>query len=198
MAAELRLVERSKEGDLQAFEELVLMYQKQIYNLGYRMMGNEEDACDIAQEAFLRAYKSIGKFNLKSRFGTWIYRIAMNLCIDELRKRKKAKLYPIVHNDNPEDKQYKLVSDAGDLPEELVEKKETRLKVQQAINRLPEDHRTMIVLRDIQGRSYQEIADIMGLNLGTVKSRISRARYNLKEEIEKQTGTERRELRLKC
>ncbi|MBA1335106.1 MAG: hypothetical protein HPY66_0728 [Firmicutes bacterium] len=198
MAAELRLVERSKEGDLQAFEELVLMYQKQIYNLGYRMMGNEEDACDIAQEAFLRAYKSIGKFNLKSRFGTWIYRIAMNLCIDELRKRKKTKLYPIVHNDNPEDKQYKLVSDAGDLPEELVEKKETRLKVQQAINRLPEDHRTMIVLRDIQGRSYQEIADIMGLNLGTVKSRISRARYNLKEEIEKQTGTERRELRLKC
>lgn len=186
MAVELTLVERSKEGDLQAFEELVLMYQKQIYNLGYRMMGNEEDACDIAQEAFLRAYKSIGKFNLKSSFGTWIYRIAMNLCIDELRKRKKVKLYPIVHNDNPEDKQYKLVADEGDLPEELVERKETRLKVQQAINRLPEDHRTVIVLRDIQGRSYQEIAEITGLNLGTVKSRISRARYNLREEIEKQ------------
>jgi RNA polymerase sigma-70 factor (ECF subfamily) len=186
MSVDLKLVERSKEGDLAAFEELVRMYQKQIYNLGYRMMGNEEDASDITQEAFLKAYKSIKKFNAKSSFGTWIYRIAVNVCIDELRKRKKAKLYPIVHNDDLDEKGHKLVVDTNDLPEERMEKRETRKKVRQAINRLPEDHRAVIVLRDIQERSYQEIADILGLNIGTVKSRINRARSSLKEEIQKQ------------
>lgn len=186
MSVDLKLVERSKEGDLAAFEELVRMYQKQIYNLGYRMMGNEEDASDITQEAFLKAYKSIKKFNAKSSFGTWIYRIAVNVCIDELRKRKKTKLYPIVHNDDLDEKGHKLVVDTNDLPEERMEKRETRKKVRQAINRLPEDHRAVIVLRDIQERSYQEIADILGLNIGTVKSRINRARSSLKEEIQKQ------------
>ncbi len=183
MSAELELVERSKGGDLSAFEELVVMYQKQIYNLGYRMMGSEEDACDIAQEAFLKAFKSIRKFNSKSSFGTWVYRIAVNVCIDELRKRKKVKLYPVAHNDNPEDRGYKLITDTGDLPEEQMERREVRRQVQQAIGRLGEEHRIIIILRDIKGKSYQEIADILGLNIGTVKSRISRARISLKEEL---------------
>ncbi len=187
MSAELVLVERSKGGDLAAFEELVVMYQKQIYNLGYRMMGSEEDACDMTQEAFLKAFKSIRKFNNKSNFGTWIYRIAVNVCIDELRKRKKVKLYPVAHNDNPQDSGCKLIMDTGDLPEEQVERQETRKQVQQAINRLGEEHRSIIILRDIQGRSYQEIADILGLNIGTVKSRINRARQSLKEELIKQS-----------
>ena len=171
MSAELDLVERSKGGDLTAFEELVVMYQKQIYNLSYRMMGSEEDACDMTQEAFLKAFKSIRKFNGKSSFGTWVYRIAVNVCIDELRKRKRVKLYPVVHNDNPEDGSGKLITDTGDLPEDRIERRETREQVQRAINRLAEEHRVMIILRDIQGRSYQEIAGILGLNIGTVKSR---------------------------
>ncbi|MGI6704217.1 MAG: RNA polymerase sigma factor [Clostridia bacterium] len=186
MSAELDLVERSKGGDLTAFEELVVMYQKQIYNLSYRMMGSEEDACDMTQEAFLKAFKSIRKFNGKSSFGTWVYRIAVNVCIDELRKRKKVKLYPVVHNDNPEGDGSKLIADTEDLPEERIERQETRKQVQRAINRLTEDYRAIIILRDIQGRSYQEIAGILGLNIGTVKSRINRARHNLKEELIKQ------------
>lgn len=185
MSVELELVVQSKGGDLEAFEQLVMMYQKQIYNLGYRMMGNEEDASDMTQEAFLKAFKSIKKFNLKSSFGTWLYRIAVNLCIDELRKRKRVRLYPIAHNDNAEDRGQQVVADCGDLPEEVIEKNEVRVKVHRAINRLPEHHRTMIVLKDIQGRSYQEIADMLGINMGTVKSRISRARASLKEELDK-------------
>lgn len=185
MSVELELVVQSKGGDLEAFEQLVMMYQKQIYNLGYRMMGNEEDASDMTQEAFLKAFKSIKKFNQKSSFGTWLYRIAVNLCIDELRKRKKVRLYPIAHNDTAEERGQQVVADIGDLPDEAVEKGEIRRRVHGAINRLPEHHRTMIVLKDIQGRSYQEIADILGLNMGTVKSRISRARASLKEELEK-------------
>jgi RNA polymerase sigma-70 factor (ECF subfamily) len=183
MSAELELVERSKGGDLAAFEELVVMYQKQVYNLGYRMMGSEEDACDMAQEAFLKAFRSIRKFNGKSSFGTWVYRIAVNVCIDELRRRKKVKLYPVVHNDNPETGSGKLITDTGDLPEERIERQETRKQVQRAINRLAEDYRAIIILRDIQGRTYQEIAEILDINIGTVKSRISRARQSLKEEL---------------
>jgi RNA polymerase sigma-70 factor (ECF subfamily) len=183
MSAELELVERSKGGDLAAFEELVVMYQKQVYNLGYRMMGSEEDACDMAQEAFLKAFRSIRKFNGKSSFGTWVYRIAVNVCIDELRRRKKVKLYPVVHNDNPETGSGKLITDTGDLPEERIERQETRKQVQRAINRLAEDYRAKIILRDIQGRTYQEIAEILDINIGTVKSRISRARQSLKEEL---------------
>ncbi len=186
MSAELKLVERSKGGDLTAFEELVLMYQKQIYNLSYRMMGNEEDACDMTQEAFLKAFRAIKKFNSKSTFGTWVYRIAVNTCIDELRKRKKIKLYPVVHNDNLESDGSKLIVDTADLPEEQIEQRETAKQVQRAINSLPEDHRTVIILRDIQGKAYQEIARILNLNIGTVKSRISRARQGLKEELIKQ------------
>lgn len=183
MSAELKLVERSKGGDITAFEELVVVYQKQIYNLSYRMMGNEEDACDMTQEAFLKAFKSIGRFNSKSTFGTWVYRIAVNTCIDELRKRKKVKFYPIVHNDSPEGDGSKLIVDADDLPEEQMVRRETREQVQRAIDNLPKEHKVIIVLREIQGKTYKEIANVLGLNIGTVKSRISRARQSLKEEL---------------
>lgn len=183
MSAELKLVERSKGGDLTAFEDLVLMYQKRIYNLSFRMMGNEEDACDMTQEAFLKAFKSIRKFNSKSTFGTWVYRIAVNTCIDELRKRKKVKLYPIVHNDNLRGDGSRLIVDTGDLPEERIERRETAEQVQRAINNLAKEHKAVIILRDIQGRTYSDIADILKLNIGTVKSRISRARQSLKEEL---------------
>ncbi len=183
MSAELKLVERSKGGDLTAFEDLVLMYQKRIYNLSFRMMGNEEDACDMTQEAFLKAFKSIGKFNSKSAFGTWVYRIAVNTCIDELRKRKKVKLYPIVHNDNLKGDGSRLIVDTGDLPEERIERRETAEQVQRAINNLAKEHKAVIILRDIQGKTYSEVANILKLNIGTVKSRISRARQSLKEEL---------------
>lgn len=183
MSAELSLIERSKGGDVAAFEELVFIYQKQIYNLSYRMMGNEQDACDMTQEAFLKAFKSIRRFNNKSTFGTWVYRIATNACIDELRKRKRVRLYPVVHNDSPGEDGSQLIVDTDDLPQEKLERRETKMLVQRAISGLANEHRIIIILRDIQEKSYKEIADILNLNIGTVKSRISRARQSLKEEL---------------
>lgn len=185
MYGEFDLVQRSKAGDLKAFEELVVMHQKQIYNLAYRMTGNGEDACDIVQETFLRAFKSIAKFNMNSTFGTWLYRIAANICIDHIRKKKKARVYPFSYQDNPYQRGGELLTQRGESPEEQVERRYERERIQLAINRLPEDHRTVIVLRDIQGKTYKEIADILKLNIGTVKSRINRARLNLKEELKR-------------
>jgi RNA polymerase sigma-70 factor (ECF subfamily) len=186
MSAELDLVERSKGGDLTAFEELVVMYQKQIYNLSYRMMGSEEDACDMTQEAFLKAFKSIRKFNGKSSFGTWVYRIAVNVCIDELRKRKKVKLYPLCIMTTRRVTAGKLIADTEDLPEERIERQETRKQVQRAIKQAYGGLQGHNHTKRHTGQSYQEIAGILGLNIGTVKSRINRARHNLKEELIKQ------------
>ncbi len=185
MSAELELIERSKGGDLAAFEELVVTHQKLIYNLAYRMTGNEEDAFDVVQEAFLRAFKSIKRFNMNSSFGTWIYRIASNICIDLLRKRKKTRTYPLTQQDYCGKNSTRVIAQSDDLPEEQAERRDIRNKVRQAINNLPEDQRVIIILRDIQGRSYKEIGEILKLNIGTVKSRISRARAYLKEELQK-------------
>jgi len=184
MPADIELVERSKQGDPVAFEELVIMHQKLIYNLAYRMMGNEEDACDVVQEAFLRAFKSLKKFNMKSSFSTWLYRIASNICIDQLRKNKKFRVYPMSYQDNFSENNTKFAVESDDLPEEQAERRETRKRVNQAINKLPEEHRIIVVLRDIQGMSYKEIAEILKLNIGTVKSRINRARLSLKKELQ--------------
>lgn len=185
MSVELELVRRCKGGDLTAFEQLVIMHQKLIYNLAYRMMGNQEDANDVVQEAFLRAFKSINKFNMDSSFSTWLYRIASNICIDQLRKRKRVKIFPLANQDGCRENNAAFIAQSDDLPEEQVERRDIREKVQKAINNLPEEQRIIIVLRDIQGRSYKEIGEILRLNTGTVKSRISRARTCLKEELQK-------------
>ena len=183
-AVEVDLVAQAKGGDPAAFAELVAQYEKKIFNLAYRMCGNRDDAADLAQEALVRAYRAMGRFRLQSQFSTWLYRIVVNVCLDHQRRRKR---HPTVSLDEP------LSGEDGDIPRQVssdvldpaaaYERLETQRTVHQAIGRLSDDHRLVIVLRDIQGFSYEDIAATLGVPLGTVKSRLNRARGALKEEL---------------
>lgn len=178
------LVDKSQTGDLQAFEELVCRYERKIYTLAYRMTGNYHDANDLAQEAFLRAFQAIKGFRGDSSFSTWLCRIAANVCRDELKKRYRT---PVDYLDEEisfgeqEVKKQVPVDEPG--PAELYEKHELQRELQALIDTLTPEYRVAIILRDIQGLSYEEIAEQLECSLGTVKSRISRARSFLKEKI---------------
>jgi len=183
MAVEERvLIEKSKAGDVAAFEELISSYQKKIFNLAYRMLGNINDADDLAQETFIRVFKSISNFKGESSFSTWIYRIATNVCLDELRKRKNKKAVSLDDEIKVDDGEIKRqIESDSPLPDEIAEREELRLLVKHAISDLPEEQRLIISLRDIQGLSYDEIAQVLDCPSGTVKSRINRARQALKK-----------------
>lgn len=178
------LVAKSKKGNLDAFEELISAYERKAYNIAYRMMGNEEDAKDMAQEAFIKIYKSIQNFREESSFSTWLYRIVTNVCLDELRKRKKDKLVPLELSIETE-KGTAIVelSAERETPEDIYERVEKRHLIQNTISSLGEDYKTVIILRDIQGFGYEEIATMLNCSLGTIKSRINRARNLLKEKL---------------
>ncbi|MDX9872777.1 MAG: sigma-70 family RNA polymerase sigma factor [Clostridia bacterium] len=184
MTRDEELVMKSKDGDIDAFEELVCRYERKIYTLTYRLMGNREDADDFAQEAFLKAFQAIKSFRGESSFLTWLCRIASNVCRDELRKRYRVKTESldekIVLDDGEITKQF-VSPEAG--PAEEYERKELQEMMQEYINKLSPDFRMALVLRDINGYSYEEIAEQLECSLGTVKSRISRARNYLKEQI---------------
>lgn len=170
-------------GNLDAFDELIEKYQKTAYNIALRMLKNPDDAMDISQEAFIKVYKSIKTFNFESAFSTWLYRIVTNTCLDFLRK-KNANVYSIDNPIQTDDGEIERdIPDSSDGPEEALEKKLTKELVNNAINKLDENHRIVIILRDIQGFSYEEISNILDCSIGTVKSRINRARNNLKEII---------------
>jgi RNA polymerase sigma-70 factor (ECF subfamily) len=178
------LLERSKAGDIAAFEMLVEAYQKKIFNLAFRMIGNYDDAGDLAQEALIRVYKSIAGFKEQSSFSTWIYRITTNVCLDEIRKRKNKKVLSLDEEIHVEDGEMQRQIESDDpLPEEVFEREELRQIVGDAIASLPEEQRTVLTLRDLQGLSYEEIADILDCPGGTVKSRINRARQALKNVL---------------
>jgi RNA polymerase sigma-70 factor (ECF subfamily) len=180
------LVERAKRGDTEAFEQLTSQYYRKVYNFAYRSTGNPEDASDIAQEALLRAFLSLPEFRGDSSFQTWLMRITQNACLDELRKRKRRKVTsldePLEMDDGEMDRQW-AVADAAESPEQALERLEDQRAIQESINRLDEEYRVVVVMRDILGYSYQEIADALGINLGTVKSRLNRARNALKEML---------------
>ncbi|WP_304509481.1 RNA polymerase sigma factor [Anaerotignum sp.] len=178
------LISRAKQGDMAAFEELIQQHEKIVYNVALRMMNHSEDAKDISQEVFIKAYKNITGFDERSTFSTWIYRITVNTCIDEMRKRKgKQKLFLDNEFENEEGKVKQEIPSQCDTPEETLIRKEEKNEILTALQEISEDYRTVFILRDIRGLSYDEIAEITGLALGTVKSRISRARNHLKKEI---------------
>lgn len=172
---DLELVSRSQKGDTTAFEALFNTYQSDVYRTAYGMMGNVEDAKDMTQEAFVRAYKNIRKFKKQASFRTWITRITTNLCLDELRKRKRRGTESIEENPVAE---YQMASSATAL-DGLIDE-EQRALLQKMLDVLPEKYRTLIVLRDVQGLSYAEISDILGCSLGRVKSRLHEARQELR------------------
>lgn len=181
------LVDRAKNGDPDAFNELVLRYEKQVYNLTYRMMGNPEDASDLSQEGFLRIYRSLSRFRGESLFSTWVYRIVSNTCLDELRKRKNYKIQSFDETFVPGQEEPRLaLSNFGESPEAVIEQRETQQEIHKAITQLSEEYRLAVILRDIQGLSYEEMATTLSCSIGTVKSRINRGRKKLKEELQKE------------
>ena len=183
---EISLIEKSSKGDVGSFEKLIQPYQKKAFNIAYRMLGNVEDASDVTQEALIKIYKSLDKYQGKSSFSTWVYSIVNNTCIDYIRKNKKGNVVYLDQEIQAMDGSYRMeLSDEMNTPEYLFEKQETQRMVQDAISQLNVDHREIIVLRDINGFSYQEIATMLNCSEGTVKSRINRARGHLKILLEK-------------
>lgn len=179
MSEEAMLVEEALAGNVPAFERLVSMYGKRIYNYCYRMTGSKENAEDIAQEVFVKAYRSLNGFMRNSQFSTWLYRIAYNACIDFHRKNKIVFVSIMGHDEDGTDRIKEIASDSPSLEEEVLSN-ERRQAVHSAIAKLQPQLRTVILLREIEGLSYDEIASILNIPLGTVKSYISRARDSLR------------------
>ncbi|MBD3291662.1 MAG: sigma-70 family RNA polymerase sigma factor [Armatimonadia bacterium] len=180
------LVERARQGDRAAFGQLVDEYKDKIYNYVARMLNDPYEAEDVTQEAFLRAYRSLPRFRGASSFHTWLYRIASNLAIDVVRKRKRQD--PTFSLDEPiesDDGEYEReIPDDTGSPEDRTSTRETRVAVRRAIMELPEKLRDVMILYELQGETYEDIADILDVPLGTVKSRLFNARNRLKESLE--------------
>ena len=176
------LLTKAAGGDMAAFETLILQYEKLIYNIAWRIMGNAEDAKDIAQEAIIKIYRNLASCKSLDLFKAWAAKITHNACMDELRRRKgkAAESFDamIELGDAAVERQ---VADAADGPEAELLRKEMKGMIDEGLARLSDEHRALVVLRDVQGLSYEEIAEIANLPLGTVKSRISRGRSNLKQ-----------------
>lgn len=176
---EKHCIERVLQGDANAFEHLVHAYEKNVYNLALRSLGNPQDAEDVTQEAFLKAYRSLSSFRGDSKFSVWLYRIVSNLCLDLLRAKQRRPMQSLtVENDEGEVDELEI-SDEHFSPEKLLDRKLTRESVQRGLASLPDDSRQILLLRELQGMSYEEIGDTLGLEPGTVKSRIFRARKKL-------------------
>lgn len=176
---EAAIVRKVLGGDANAFETLVLEYEKNVYNIALRMTGNSEDAADMTQEAFIKAYNSLQSFRGDSKFSVWLYRIVSNVCLDFLRSKNRRPTVSLsVEDDDGEDAQLDVV-DESQSPELLLDRKLTRDSVRRGLDSLPPDYRQILLLREIQGLSYDEIAQALSLEVGTVKSRIFRARKRL-------------------
>ncbi|MDK2855892.1 MAG: polymerase sigma-70 factor, subfamily [Bacillota bacterium] len=175
------LVKECRRGSREAFAVLVERYQAKIYNLTYRLLGNADDAEELTQEAFCRAFAKLGEFRGEAAFSTWLYRIAHNLCLDELRRRQRR---PVLSLSEHEMRRY-LEEVPGENPEaaELCVRRAVLGRLQEVLATLPPDQRTVLVLRDVQDLSYEEIAQIIGCSLGTVKSRLNRARRALRDKL---------------
>ncbi|MDQ1329015.1 MAG: polymerase sigma-70 factor, subfamily [Candidatus Poribacteria bacterium] len=182
------LVHLCQNGDMTAFEQLFRKHQDRIYGLAYRMMNNREDAFDVTQEIFIRAYQKIKDFNFKSAFSTWLYRLALNLCTDELRKQKSRKKTEISVNDlSSKEDVIAIIQVDENTPEDNAISKEQEKLVWDAINSLKDKDRAVIILRDMEGLSYEEISDVLKCSLGRVKSRLHEARQKLRDILEANT-----------
>lgn len=194
MEADVDLIARTRAGDLEAFDVLVERHQNRIFNVCYWTLGNRADAADAAQDTFVRAFRGLKNFRGDSIFSTWLHRIAVNVCIDAAQKRRRA---PLLYSDftfcdtddeAAEDIESRVKQDGSTPdsaePSEAALKKEKRAAVRAALARLSDHYRIVLVLFDIEGRSYEEIAAALDLPLGTIKSRLNRARAQLREELQ--------------
>ena len=180
------LINEAQQGDLDAFNRLVLAYQNMVYTHAYRMMGDADSAEDATQNAFIAAYKNVNKFRGGS-FRAWLLRIVTNICYDELRRRKRkpvTALEPITNNDE-EIESPSWISDPSDSPEDEIIRKELSIAIQECLDGLSPEFRSMIVLIDIQGFDYKEAAETISKPVGTVKSRLARARLRMRDCLQK-------------
>lgn len=177
---EQELVSQARAGDTAAFEQLMLDNQDRVYTLCLRMTGDREDALDLAQETFLNAWRGLSSFQGNSSFSTWVYRLASNACIDFLRKRKRRQQGEAPLSLDDEEAPLPQPADPRGTPEDELERRELRRAVERGLQALPEHHRQVLIMRELSGLSYQEIGAVLNLDLGTVKSRIARARMALK------------------
>ncbi len=173
------IVRKVLQGNVNAFEKLVTEYEKGVYAIALRMTSNPEDASDMTQEAFIKAYNSLQSFRGDSKFSVWLYRIASNVCLDFLRSRNRKPTVSLSVEDDEGEETQLDVADESQSPELLLERSLTRDAVQRGLQALPPDYRQILLLREIQGLSYEEIADVLRIEVGTVKSRIFRARKRL-------------------
>ena len=176
--SEKKIIEKVLGGDANAFEELVLKYEKTVYNLALRMVGDRDDASDMTQEAFIKDYGSLSSFRGDSKFSVWIYRITTNVCLDFLRSNSRKQQVSLTVSDDDEDAQLDIPDPEAD-PEQQLIKKISMQSVEEGLKTLPDKQRQILVMRELGGMSYAEIGAALSLEEGTVKSRIFRARKRL-------------------
>lgn len=183
--AERELIKKAKAGDNAAFRQLVDAYSKRIYNIGLKMLGNSEDAADMTQETLLKIYRNLGGFRGDSAFSTWVYRISVNTCRDALRAvyRRHERVFSGFGEEEAEDG-FPEVADYSALPEIIYIEGEEMRYLQRLIDGLTPKYRLVVTLRELSGLSYQEIADAAGISVGTVKSRLNRARAVMRSQAE--------------
>lgn len=180
---EKAIIEKVLAGDNNAFGELVEAYQDRVYNLALRMCGNADDAFDLAQEAFFRAWRGLSGFQFESAFSTWLFRLSSNVCLDWLRAKKRRPTVSLTTLDDEGEEVQLEIRDPGKGPEELLLAAEDRKALAKALNELPVEYREILTLRAINDLSYEEISRILNLREGTVKSRLSRARLALRNKL---------------
>lgn len=184
MTTEREWIEAARRGDESAFAQLVRAYENKVYHLALRMCSNREDAMEIAQEAFLSAWRGLERFQGEAAFSTWLYRLASNACIDFLRKEKRKRAAGgVLSLDDTEEGATLDLPDYDADPHRQLEQSEVRRAIADGLAGLSPEHRNVLTLREISGLSYAEIADLLGLEEGTVKSRISRARLALRKKL---------------
>ena len=177
------LVARSRGGDLDSFNQLILRWERPIYALAYRVIGREEDARDVVQETFLRAFRALPGFKGQAKFSSWLYRIALNLCRDWIRRKRRSPLVELPEGVDP----VELATETGPVEsiEELASRKELSEAVAEAMRLLPEEQRTAIILKEYHGMTFQEIADLQGCPLSTVKTRLYQGLAVLRRNLER-------------
>lgn len=178
-----QLVDQAKSGDRKAFEQLVLRYQDRIYTVTVRVLGNREDALEASQETFLKAYRALQRFDGRSAFYTWLFRIAVNSARSHRRKVRRRKELPMEYNQDGE--RWEPCDDGSERPLQSVLQRERQALVQKALAELDREASAIIVLKDIQGMRYEEMAEVLGCPLGSVKSKLFRARQKLRKKLER-------------
>src|SRR5512138_1684848 len=182
-ATDEELVARSQGGDLESFNQLIVRWERPIYALAYRVIGREEDARDVCQDTFLRAYRALPGFKGQAKFSSWLYRIALNLCRDWIRRQRRAPVSQMPEDIDPAE--LAAESEPAESIEDLVARRELSSIVEQAMSELSEEQRTAIILKEYHGMTFQEIADLQGCPLSTVKTRLYQGLSQLRRQLER-------------